>query len=618
MHPTLLDDLLSLADHDGLVSRERTLAAAITREISPVLVFMALSDGTLCAAVEGSEIVCEYDAQRLALDSMLALINHDCVAWYPDSCHPRTVCAAMRLGISPASGLVGCVVKLPQGVEIDGNKSEVERLIGAALAIALLRERKGTGELSARVAQLNASQAALRTTYRRCLAEAVEEHRLRVQQQDLARQELQRAHTANQLILNSAGEGIIGLDVDGHATFVNPAAERWMGWNVADLSYRSVHEVLLKSHTCSGLDDPQPCPICRTLRHGKTNRVEQGEFWRKDGTSFPVSYAVTAILESEAIVGAVLTFQDISERRLLESQLLQAQKLESIGQLAAGIAHEINTPTQFVGDNLHFLMQAYADLRPLHDAAFRNVQEYSAHRRATTLRESNTTDDQLAEWQNLLQEIPKAISQSLEGVAHVGKIVRSMREFSHPGADDMRPLDVNKALESLVTVCRNEWKYVALVVMECDPNLPLVTCLPSAFNQAFLNLIVNAAHAVADKLGPAREPLGQIAISTRLDGEWVEICVRDTGIGIRPEHQARVFDPFFTTKAVGRGTGQGLAIARSVIVDRHGGTLTFRTSVGEGTTFVARLPVAGRQSRSEHRVGPRCPTEECHAPSPIC
>ena len=196
----------------------------------------------------------------------------------------------------------------------------------------------------------------------------------------------------------------------------------------------------------------------------------------------------------------------------------------------------------------------------------------------------------------LTREIPKAIAQSLEGVGRVANIVRSMKEFSHPGTDELQPVDVNKALECTLTVCRNEWKYVADVVTDLDPRLPLVPCMPGACNQVFLNLIINSAHAIADKQAGNCTEKGTITVSTRSDGDWVEIRVADTGTGIPEKHRTKVFDPFFTTKKVGRGTGQGLAIAHSVIVDKHGGTLTFDTEVGHGTTFVVRLPQRRRDS----------------------
>ena len=173
-----------------------------------------------------------------------------------------------------------------------------------------------------------------------------------------------------------------------------------------------------------------------------------------------------------------------------------------------------------------------------------------------------------------------------------------MKDFSHPGTNEKTSMDLNRSIESTLTVCRNEWKYVADLVTEFDPALPPVNCLPGEFNQVILNLIVNAAHAIADVVGDGGTK-GAITVSTRLDGEWVEIRIRDSGTGI-PEHaRAKVFDPFFTTKGVGKGTGQGLAIAHNVIVEKHGGTIQFETELGKGTTFIIRLPLAANSTRQK-------------------
>ncbi len=194
----------------------------------------------------------------------------------------------------------------------------------------------------------------------------------------------------------------------------------------------------------------------------------------------------------------------------------------------------------------------------------------------------------------LFEEIPKALAQTKEGITRVSKLVGAMKEFSHPGTKEMTPWDVNRAIESTITVSRNEWKYVSDVETDFDSSLPLVSCLPSEFNQVILNLIVNAAHAIADVAAPGTGPKGKILVKTLNCHDYVEIRIQDTGTGIPGHAQPHIFEPFFTTKQIGRGTGQGLTIARSVVVDKHHGTLHFETEEGNGTTFIIRLPHDGK------------------------
>jgi len=192
----------------------------------------------------------------------------------------------------------------------------------------------------------------------------------------------------------------------------------------------------------------------------------------------------------------------------------------------------------------------------------------------------------------LADEVPKAVQQGLEGVGRVASIVSAMKEFSHPGAKEKAHVDLNHAIETTVTIARNEWKYVADTELDLDPQLPPVPCLPGEFNQVILNLIINAAHAIADVVGDGSRGKGTITITTRRQNNEAEIRIQDTGKGIPEKARDRVFDPFFTTKAVGKGTGQGLAIAHSVVVDKHGGSIAFETAEGKGTEFVIRLPLA--------------------------
>ena len=278
----------------------------------------------------------------------------------------------------------------------------------------------------------------------------------------------------------------------------------------------------------------------------------------------------------------------------MQSQLAQSQKLASIGRLTAGVAHEINTPIQYVGDNIRFLQDAFDDLSQLLGKYTELLDAIKTSVVPDTLIREVEAAVEKADLAYLTEEIPTAIQQSLEGVAHVTKIVRAMKELSYPDVEEKTPIDINKAIESTITVARNEWKYVAELETDFDSNLPLVPCLPGEFNQVILNLLTNAAHAIADVVGDGCTGKGTITIRTRCEGDWAEVRVSDTGTGIPEEIRSRIFEPFFTTKEVGKGTGQGLVIARSVIVDKHSGTFDFETEVGAGTTFIIRLPIADK------------------------
>lgn len=281
-------------------------------------------------------------------------------------------------------------------------------------------------------------------------------------------------------------------------------------------------------------------------------------------------------------------------------QQLQAQKLESIGQLAAGIAHEINTPLQYVGDNTQFLKDSFGglcDVLGLCRELLAEVKGAGAFPERVAALEQAMEDADLT---YALERIPPAIEQSQAGLRNVAKIVRALREFSHPSLGERAPVDLNRGVVNTVTISRNEWKYHAEVETDLASDLPTVSCFGGEVNQVVLNIVVNAAHAIADankSRGDSRAR-GTIRISTRRDGSWVEIRIADTGTGIPPAIRHKVFDPFFTTKEVGRGTGQGLALAHAIIVNKHKGTIHFETELGRGTTFVIRLPIGDAEGAS--------------------
>ncbi len=342
--------------------------------------------------------------------------------------------------------------------------------------------------------------------------------------------------------------------------------------------------------------------IALAVEHG--THFFEWTFRRMDGTEFPATVLLASMeMDGKRVVQA--TIRDVSVKKSLERELAQAQKLESIGQLASGIAHEINTPTQYIGDNMRFLDDSIQDLISLVDTyagmLSPNQKPLSWQERDAEIKKA--IEDLDVDF--LKEEIPNAIKQSLEGVDRVAKIVRSMKEFAHPGGDNMQLADLNHAIESTITVARNEWKYVAEMETDLASNLPLVPCLVSEFNQVILNMIINAAHAIGDAAGENTGKTGIISISTRLVDDWAEIRVRDTGSGIPEEVREKIFDPFFTTKEVGRGSGQGLAIARATIIKKHAGTIDVESEVGEGTVFIIRLPL---ERESAKPVG----TEQLH------
>jgi PAS domain S-box-containing protein len=272
----------------------------------------------------------------------------------------------------------------------------------------------------------------------------------------------------------------------------------------------------------------------------------------------------------KANTGFLLWGTDITEKKNLEFQILQSQKLESIGQLAAGVAHEINTPMQYIGDNLQYMKKKFGTL----STAFGQTAPV------------NTV---------ILKEFPKAIDEAIEGVSRVTKIIRSMREFSHPGQEKQAMADINMAIDSTINISRNEWKYSAEMVFQPDPSLPNILCNSGELNQVFLNIIINATHAIQEKQERSgNKDKGTITIRTKYGDNYVAVQITDTGNGIPEKAQSRIFDPFFTTKAIGKGTGQGLFIARKVVAEKHGGSLTFTTIEGVGTTFNIILPVAGK------------------------
>jgi PAS domain S-box-containing protein len=297
----------------------------------------------------------------------------------------------------------------------------------------------------------------------------------------------------------------------------------------------------------------------------------------------------------DSLSGAVIVSQDVSEARLAQNDLAQSRQLAAIGTLAAGVAHEINTPVQFVSDSVQFLADASRAVFALLDKTQALVSLALEGASAGVLKDAAREAVMAAEQADLeyvRENVPIAFDSVLAGLDRVTNIVRSLKEFAHPASDEMSPVDLNRAIQSTVTVASNEYKYVADLLLELG-DLPLVTCHVNGINQVVLNVLVNAAHAIADTIPQAGDK-GLITVRTRCDGDAVVVSIGDTGPGIPEPIRGRIFDPFFTTKDVGRGTGQGLAIARTIVREKHGGELSFETADGVGTTFFIRLPIRGK------------------------
>lgn len=395
--------------------------------------------------------------------------------------------------------------------------------------------------------------------------------------------ELEASKERTATLLETIAEGIIGFDAEGTVSTCNAAAARIFDIDAQATIGQSFFDRLAENDVLAvqvvmsayGRDNS-----------GDLNRYREVEGRRSDGATFPLQLALSRYDHAEGASFAAI-LRDLSEQQALETQLLQSQKLESIGQLAAGIAHEINTPSQFVGDNLEFIEDSLSDMEPLFEKLCELAGSEDAQTDAGPLRDAV----EAADLDFARKELPQAVTQSRDGIARIAEIVRAMKDFSHPGAEGFQSIDLNRAVESTATVARNEWKYVSEVEFDLDPSLPTVTCHAGEINQCVLNILVNAAHAIGDRRGDTG-PLGHIKISTRRDGEYALIEIQDDGGGIPEEAQPRVFDPFFTTKGVGRGTGQGLSIAYASIVERHRGEIDFTVEPGVGTTFHIRLPLA--------------------------
>ncbi|MGE4526773.1 MAG: FIST N-terminal domain-containing protein [Rhodospirillaceae bacterium] len=375
-------------------------------------------------------------------------------------------------------------------------------------------------------------------------------------------------------ITESLFEGVLLVDRFGIIVFANPSAHRWLE---ADVLLERLLDEVVRLEEEGGSVGSSDGPLARVIDGGETLIDDDAMLVTASGRRIAVAYAAAPLDEGGKTRIAVVSFRGIDAIKEAQREAMQASRLASVGQLAAGVAHEINTPIQYVGDNLRYIQDTFPDIAAAVAALTAALPPGAA--------EPILKPDGIPA---LLDDYPDAIGQALQGVGHITHIVRSMKDFSHPGSAAKVGTDINHAIDSTITVCRNEWKHVAHVETDLDPALPKILGFPADIHQVLLNLIVNASHAVADKPDGA---MGAIRISTRRDGDWVEIRVADDGPGVPKALRERIFDPFFTTKGVGKGTGQGLSICLDIVVKKHGGKLFLDETAAPGATFVVRLPV---------------------------
>lgn len=422
-------------------------------------------------------------------------------------------------------------------------------------------------------------------------------HQLRSQFQTLSqtKDELRAKEQFLSDVTNSMSEGFAVLDRQGTVRYANPESEWLLGWNATEMEGRRFSELVHCGKNPDGVNTVESA-IEQTLQDGLTRTGFDDVFCHKEGREVDVAYSVSPLLREDDDTGVVVTFSDISERkradeerRSLERQLNQTHKMEAVGQLAGGIAHEINTPIQYIGDNLRFIKESQEDMESLLKVYSSLMQKASAlpELEAEVAKVKETIEE--IDLAYLEEETANALDQSITGASQVARIVLAMKEFAHPGSKQMVLADINRIISNAIAVCKNEWKYVADTELKLGESLPQVNCLGGEISQVVLNLVINAAHAIeAAKL----QQKGKITISTTFNDDYVEMSIADTGTGIPKEVQEHVFNPFFTTKDIGSGTGQGLAIAQDIVVVKHQGELFFETEEGKGTRFVMRLPLS--------------------------
>ncbi|AIE83456.1 two-component system sensor histidine kinase NtrB [Fimbriimonas ginsengisoli] len=418
----------------------------------------------------------------------------------------------------------------------------------------------------------------------------VEETKSRIEHVVIDRtHDLRESEARKTAIVASALDGIFALDGSGRITEMNPSAIAIFGFEDSQTRHPHIDKLISLEAGRGSIFDVMAA--IKDRADGEGVRME-GTGFRPDG-DFPMEISISPVHVYGEVTFTVLV-RDVSERKRLEAKVSHGEKMETLGRLATGIAHEINTPNQFIADNVRFLQDSFSELQSLVES----YRKMAAEARAGSVSEETLRDVSAAEalhdFEFLSHEIPNASREALEGVERVGGIVKAMRQFSHPGTMRKEPINVNAVVSGALAVSRNEWKNTAKLEVCLEEEIPDVLGHAGDLGQAVLNLVVNACHAVRERHQDAR--MGVLKISTMAAGDTVMIEIEDDGCGIPAKNLKKVFEPFFTTKGVGIGTGQGLALVHRAVVELMGGDVEVHSEPGQGTRFTLRFPVPVREA----------------------
>ena len=399
--------------------------------------------------------------------------------------------------------------------------------------------------------------------------------------------ELANANLFTQQILEAIPSTLISLDENNIVTGWNRVAEQTFGLLAKDAIGKPLLECSIPWDWKNAGQDIQTCRSSKSV-----TTLDDISYIKSDGNDGTISLTLNIVKSHHTDTeGVLIVGTDLTERKALEFQLNQSQKLKAIGRLAAGIAHEITTPTQFINDNTRFLMKKIENISSifetyeemLNESINGQVDAGLSSKISQALAQCNTDE--------ILCDFSSALSDNLSGIERLTQIIKAMRELSHPGSDKKVNVDINHSIDNTITITKNEWKYVADIKTDLDRSLPVISAFSGEIEQVLINMIVNASHAIADVTDNGTKGRGTITVITRnMHNDSIEIQISDTGCGITEKNKEKIFQPFFTTKDIGKGTGQGLAIAYDIIVNKMNGTIDCESEMGHGTTFIITIP----------------------------